>query len=254
MTGSHRLAVEKYNSGFTLVELAMVLLIVGLLLGGLVPTISSQIEQQRINETRKQLDEIKQALTGFAVANGRLPCPASSTSNGQESPMGGGNCTHFYNGFVPGATLGLVSTGSAGFFAVDAWGNNIRYAVTAWNGTSPTVNNVFTTANGMNIRGIGNLSPNLLICSTATGITTSNCGTGNINGLVSTPGVPAVIFSTGKNGGSGGTGIDEAANLNNDQSFVSHPPTAGNNEFDDIVIWLSPNILINRMVSAGRLP
>jgi hypothetical protein len=33
--------------------------------------------------------------------------------------------------------------------------------------------------------------------------------------------------------------------------FVSHNPTP---TFDDLVIWISPNVLINRMVSAGKLP
>jgi hypothetical protein len=71
-----------------------------------------------------------------------------------------------------------------------------------------------------------------------------------------------VIYSTGKNGGYGGTGADELANpnsnsANNDRVFVSHLPTvstSANGEFDDIVIWLSPNLLFGNMVAAGRLP
>ena len=49
---------------FTLIEMAIVLLIVGLLLGGLLPTLSSRVEQQRLGDVRKQLDEIEQALLG----------------------------------------------------------------------------------------------------------------------------------------------------------------------------------------------
>lgn len=238
----------KYRShGFTLVEIAVVLLIVALLLGGLVPTISGQIEQRRISETSKQLDEIQQALIGYAIINGRLPCPASTTSNGAEDPSGGGNCTHFYDGYVPAATLGLSGTDSSGF-AVDSWGNRIHYAVTSWN------SNTFTTKNGMSTAGISTLAPNLLVCSTATSITGTSCSG---NALTSSPGVPVVIFSTGKNGGQGSAGIDEAANLDGNITFVSHTPTpsgATNGEFDDIVIWISPNVLINRMVAAGTLP
>src|SRR5512140_1322115 len=63
-------------SGFTLVAIAVVLLILAVLLGGLLPTLSGQIEQRRISDTRKQLDEIQQAIIGFAISNGRLPCPA----------------------------------------------------------------------------------------------------------------------------------------------------------------------------------
>lgn len=229
----------------------MVLFIVALLLGGLLPTLSSQVDQRHVTETRKQLDEIQQALIGFAVANGRLPCPAVANATGMESPAGG-NCTSFSNGyfvgFVPAATLGLSGTDSAGY-AVDSWGNRIRYAVTSWS-SSPT-NNVFTTTGGMSTVGISSLSPTILVCSTATGITGSSCATGA--GLT-TNGVPAVIFSTGKNGASGGAGTDELANLDNNNTFVSHLPTLSPNEFDDLVIWLSPNTLINRMVAAGTLP
>jgi hypothetical protein len=71
-----------------------------------------------------------------------------------------------------------------------------------------------------------------------------------------------VIYSTGKNGGYGGSGLDEAENPNpnsndNDRVFVSHTTTsstAPNGEFDDIVIWISHSVLINRMVVAGQLP
>ena len=74
--------------------------------------------------------------------------------------------------------------------------------------------------------------------------------------ISSSPGVPVVIFSTGKNGASVSGGADEAANIDGGTSltFVSHTPTPAPNEFDDLVIWLSPNILVNRMVTAGQLP
>ncbi|MDO8263860.1 MAG: type II secretion system protein [Gallionella sp.] len=240
-------------NGFSLVEMAIVLAIVALLLGGLLPTISGQIEQQRSNETRKQLDEIQQALIGFAITSGRLPCPASSTSNGMESPVGGGNCSNFNNGFVPAATLGLTPIDSQGF-AIDSWNNRIHYAVTSWN------SNTFTTTNSMSTVGISNLLPNLLVCSIAS-TSSSSCSVAG-SALTSSPGVPVVIYSTGKNGGYGGTGTDEAENPNpnsadNDRVFVSHvpsPSTATNGEFDDLVVWISPNILLSRMVAAGKLP
>lgn len=50
---------------------------------------------------------------------------------------------------------------------------------------------------------------------------------------------------------------DEAANLNGDQVFVSRvrsDPGSAGGEFDDIVTWLSENVLYNRMVAAGQLP
>jgi prepilin-type N-terminal cleavage/methylation domain-containing protein len=252
-----------YKNGFTLIELAMVLMIVGLLLGGLLVPLSAQMEQRNYTDTRKMLDDIQQSLIGYAIINGRLPCPASSTSNGVEDPAGGGNCNHFYNGFVPAATLGLSGTDSSGY-AVDSWGNRIHYAVTSWDSGSPAVSNVFTSASGMKNVGISNFptsgTPYLQVCSTAS-TNTSSCSVAG-SALTSSPGVPAVIYSTGKNGGIGGTGTDEAENPNpnsadNDRVFVSHNPTssaAANGEFDDLVIWISPNVLINRLVAAGTLP
>lgn len=238
--------------GFTLVEMAIVLFIVALLLGGLLPTVSAQVDQRRISETSKQLEEIKEALIGYAIIHGRLPCPASAGSLGAENFDAGGDasngkCSNFYDGFVPAATLGLSGTDSSGF-AIDSWGNRLRYAITKSDGKA------FPSANGMKTTGISNLSPDLLVCSNsaASGFSSSSCGTDNA--LTSAPGVPALVFSTGKNGAYGGTVTDETANLDDNKTFVSHTPTPSPNEFDDIVIWLSPNVLINRMVTAGQLP
>jgi hypothetical protein len=71
-----------------------------------------------------------------------------------------------------------------------------------------------------------------------------------------------VIYSLGANAASGGTSADEAPNpnpnsLNNDRAFVSRvraAPGASAAEFDDLVTWLSPNILYSRLVTAGQLP
>lgn len=243
-----------HEKGFTLVEMAMVLAIVTLLLAGLVPTISGQIEQRRSAETKIQLNEIQQALIGFAIIKGRLPCPATSSSNGQENPSTGGTCTNFNDGFVPGATLGLNSLNEQGL-VLDAWDNPIRYVVTSWDNTSPAVTDVYTSADGLATVGLSSLNPNLLVCNTATGITGSACASGEA--LTADPGVPVVIFSTGKNGASGGTGADESENLDGDRFFVSHTPTAAsyaNGEFDDLTVWISNQVLLNRMVSAGKLP
>lgn len=245
------------QKGFTLVEMAMVLLIIGLLMGGLIPTLSAQMEAQRVGETRKQLEEIQLALVGYAVANGRLPCPASSTSNGEESFNTGGsaadgNCSSFYNGYLPAATLGITSVNGQSLVA-DGWGNPIRYAV--FGNTVNGIASPFTRSNGMRNATMDSIADASLIyvCASATGIG-SDCGATS-NKL--TDKIPALVFSTGKNGGYGGTGLDEAANLNGNRVFVSHTPTPGtaaNGEFDDLMLWVSPNILFNRMVAAGKLP
>ena len=259
---------KRTQTAFTLVEMAIVLALIGLILGTGLTVLSVQQEQRKIEETNALLSDARDALIGFAIANGRLPCPASSTSNGYEDPIGGGVCTHPYDGFVPAKTLALGGTDRAGYFT-DSWKNPIRYAVTTSN------SNVFTTVNGMSTSGISSLVPDLQVCSTTTGITgtppATTCASGPPSTSLASGGVPAVIYSTGANmvglpgstGGTGGTGSDEAANPNPnstttvDRLFISHAFSSANETggyFDDQVTWLSQYILFNRMVQAGKLP
>lgn len=240
-----RLKVHLKSSGFSLVEMAIVLAIVGLLLGGLIPTLSAQMESQHINETRKQMNEIKDALTGFAIVNGRLPCPSDGTaSSGSELVTGSGvaaTCT-LTKGVLPWATLGVSET--------DAWGRRFTYRVTA------------NYADGADGTGVAT-------CTTAIGVSFQLCSTATLEVRASSPGgsivaasVPAVVVSHGKNGlgaypAGGGLQIgnatgDELENADDNNTFVSHDQVQ--NGFDDLVIWLSPNTLANRMVTAGRLP
>jgi len=236
-----------HQPGFTLVEMAIVLALVGLLLGGLIPTLSSQIESQRINETRRQMNEIKDALTGFAVINGRLPCPANgSASSVNELVTGSGvsaACT-LTKGALPSTTLGTSET--------DAWGRRFTYRV------SQGVSSNF--ADGAD--GTGETS-----CAITVGVSFQLCSTANLNVKTTSGGsdvaanVPAVVVSHGKNGlgaypSGGGAQIgtatgDEGENADDDNIFVSKDYYP---DFDDLVIWLSPNILFNRMVAAGKLP
>ncbi len=255
MPASRAIALSRRQPapGFTLIEMAVALVVIALLLASLLMPLQKQVEQRKITETQKILDQAMDALTGFAAANGRLPCPASSTSNGVESPPGGGNCTNPYNGFFPAATLGIAPTDAQGYL-VDGWGlspqNRVLYAV------STTSGNAFTTSSGMKNTGMSTLSgatTNLYICSTASGITATNCGTATPLSI----GAVAVVYSLGADAATGGTGADEAANLDNDPIFVWHTPTdtnAPNGEFDDIMVWMSPNVLFSKMISAGQLP
>ena len=70
---------SNHSTGFSLVELAMVLFIVSLLIGGLMMPLSAQHEIHGRQETDKALTNIREALIGFAIVNGRLPCPAPAT-------------------------------------------------------------------------------------------------------------------------------------------------------------------------------
>jgi hypothetical protein len=99
----------------------------------------------------------------------------------------------------------------------------------------------------------------LQVCNTGTGMVnagspaTATCAA---NAAVATDAV-AVIYSVGKNAGTGGTGADENHNPNPqstiaaDRAFVNAQQAT---TFDDQLLWLSKSALFNRMVAAGRLP
>jgi prepilin-type N-terminal cleavage/methylation domain-containing protein len=263
----------KIQNGFSLIELAIVLFIVALLLGGLLVPLTAQIDQQRTKETQKSLSDLKDTLIGFAIVNGRLPCPATATSNGQESfctnsGLGAcgpvlttyqshGRCSNPYDGLVPAAVLGITPVSPQGLL-LDGWNNPVHYAVSS--ATVGTQTNAFTVINGMKTATINSLStavPLLVVCSDAAGaISTTSCGAAPTVTL--TNNAPALVFSLGKNGNAGTLGQDEKANTTvADQVFVSHEQSsggAGNEDFDDMVAWLSTGILVSRMVSAGQLP
>ena len=233
-----------------MIEVALVMIILSLAIGGALVPLNARIDQQRLFETTKILNDINDALAGFAMRNGRLPCPASITSNGIESPQGGGVCTQAYNGYVPAVSLGLGHLDAQGYI-LDAWDNRMRYAV------AKVSSSAFTTTDGMKKAGLATLQSELHVCVSATGTSASNCGTATSLTSADQNAPPAVIFSLGKNRAAGGTSADEKANLDNNAVFISHTPTpidAPAGEFDDVVIWLSPNILYGQMVNAGQLP
>jgi len=256
-------------SGFTLVELAVVMAIVGLLLGSLMYTLSAQSDQRAFEETRRRLEYAQELLEGYAIVNGRLPCPAISTSAGAESDTGGGACSTYFSGWLPAATIGFLPVDTSGF-ALDAWGGRIRYAVSGGtpvnsqtprvcrpvSDTTPPVTPHFTNRDNLKANGLDCQPSDLLVCRSATGVTASTCG-GAANQVTTQNLTVAIVFSTGKNGATGGIGIDEAANLNGDAVFVHHPatpPGAANGEFDDLMVWIPVGALYGRLVAAGVLP
>lgn len=239
------------QQGFSLVEMAIVLVILGFVLGALLLPLQAQREQAAQLQTNNTLENAKQALLGFAQQQGRLPCPA--TANGSENPLGGGACNKQL-GYLPAATLGIEPTNANGF-AVDAWNNPIMYAVAQSNvGGAATPD--FTTPNEMSNIGLTTLAPELRVCSTSLNITPAACsGAPETNYLINSAVV--VIYSIGPTGAQASGGADENANPkvpSADKVFVSHDfVTTTGNEFDHLVTWISPYVLYNAMIQAGQL-
>lgn len=265
---------------FTLVEMAVVFAIIGFLLGTAMYTLSAQMEQRSREETQRRLEQARDALIGFAIANGRLPCPANPGATGieAETTPGLGDCSFPYNGFLPAITIGFQPVDTQGF-ALDAWNNRIRYAVAQTLDASTCVGTSvlphFTNKTRMKQNGMSCL-PNtndLLLCRSSVSTpppVVGNCGPANNTVTNSNPSgsVVAVIFSPGKNlavAPNAATALaagkpDEAANLDNNAVFISHTPTpegtiaASGGEFDDMVIWIPIGTFYGRLATAGVLP
>ncbi len=71
--------------GFTLIELAIVLVIVTILIGGLAMPLTAQIQARRIAETKKTLEEAREAIIGYAMTHTTGTCACTYTSTGLET-------------------------------------------------------------------------------------------------------------------------------------------------------------------------
>lgn len=253
----------KRQAGFSLVELAIVILIMGLVLGGLAVPLSVQRDNARNQETQRQLDDVRAAVEGYVLANGHLPCPATPASDGREDAAGGA-CTR-QHGFVPATTLNLRGSRNADNLLLDPWGSPLRYSVSAADIDSDG-NWDFIAPGEMSDVTMPVLQADLVVCSTAAGATATACG-----GTTETMSdrAPMLVYSLGKDwpsfsspdqlenvgaivsGGPSGARYRVAANV----VFVSRGVSAASgSEFDDRLSWMSMHALFRRMVDAGHLP
>jgi type II secretory pathway pseudopilin PulG len=257
-----------HHAGFALLELAVALLILTLLLGGVMTPLAARSEGRARQETDKALNDIRDALIGFAIAKGRLPCPAvatipSGTSGagvearagdgcGCTSPtsdaagVGGSTCSadndaNSVAGVLPWATLGLPET--------DAWGRRYSYRINTRFGRDPVQDSFGCSVGALPLRA------GFALCSSGHIEVRASAG----GAAVVTGGVPAIAVSHGGNGlgaytpqglrvALAGASADEQENADDDASFVSSVA------IDDRVMWIPTQVLMYRMLSAGMLP
>jgi prepilin-type N-terminal cleavage/methylation domain-containing protein len=250
--------IYKTNSGFTLIEMAIVMLIIGALIGSAILPLKAQRESNNIKQARAELKTIEQAIYGYAIANARLPCPAQPGS-GLEN-LTADVCTNNSIGFVPSTTLGIGGNINCDNLIVDPWGNPYRYSVTE--SDSNAINGPdFTSPTDIVDIDVALLDPDLRVCINNTCAPASARLTNE---------AIAVIYSMGKNRNNT-AGVDEEQNggegtiasgaciagdygVGADNDYVSHLQVeAGANQFDDIMLWISENLLYAKLLSAGQL-
>jgi type II secretory pathway pseudopilin PulG len=303
----------RHSKGFTIAELAVAAAILALLLFGAMVPFSAQVDIRNVAETRRTMDSIREALLGFAQANGRLPCAADGSiaaglANAGVERFNGTSCNPvaFTSGVIPWVTLGVQET--------DAWGRRFSYRVspafadavslTTWN----TRASAYAPPAGSLAQAVST-PPSPADQSQSCDVTAAPalasfalCTLGDIAVFTRTTSqavplgtaLPAVFISHGKNGfgawqPSGirlpvaAAGTDEAANASGtptqtpvitggytNWAYYSRTPMSATSgcvdpappgpsasppcEFDDFVVMIPSNVLVARMIAAGRLP
>tara|TARA_R110002072_G_C7960630_1_gene533858 strand:- start:173 stop:919 length:747 start_codon:yes stop_codon:yes gene_type:complete len=243
------------SNGFTLIELAVVLFIVGLLLAGILTPMATSVESSRRSTLEAQYNDIEEALIGFAIVNGRLPCPDCPLGAGAAACTAGGNVINdgiedqVGTGTGDGCAVGMTTNVEGnlpwvtlGVEGDDPWGNVLAYQVDeayadidAEAGCTPaTANASFSlcTTGVIDIQDTGDA------CGTAITPVASN--------------VPVVVYSQGAQTA---TSCNELENTDGDIRFVDrdYNLTAAT-YYDDMILWISPFVLNSRMVKAEVLP
>lgn len=268
------------SRGFTLIEMAIVLVIITILIGGLAMPLSAQIQARRIAETRQTLQEAREATMGYAMSHtipnkctcsydgaGDLAsstcvlpappwCPATGIPNQSSTetyirhylpcpdtdnpPDGKENRI----GTSCAGPSGLLPWVDLGIAPQDAWGNRLHYAVISQVADASTGFSASTT-----------LPDPIVICTTHTCNKLSPDVAGN---------VVFVLVSHGPNGWGANningttlaapTGLDERENLDGNLIYISRSPTkpdAASGEFDDLAVWVSLAYLVNHICPTG---
>lgn len=264
--------------GFSLIELAIVLVIVTILIGGLAVPLSAQIEARRIAETRKIMEEAREALMGYAMTHS-CTCQYDNVGTLSQAPLGpppqstctaqcpstGPNSATFKRPYLPCPDTdgngtenrpanaeclqprGYFPWVSLGTGSQDAWGNRLWYEVT----------DPYSDAT----KGFSNASTgDIQICDA------SGCA------KTIASNIPVTLLSHGPNGWGAlningntlatPTSADELENnsalTNGNKVYISRTPSKADSalgEFDDLVTWISTPVLISRVCpSPGGCP
>jgi type II secretory pathway pseudopilin PulG len=225
----------KKQPGFTIIEITVVLVIITFMIGGLLIPFIQYYRQTRIELTQQRLEEIKEALLNFAVNNGYLPCPAEDIS-GEEADRTTTTDEHICDtyddsdGYLPWATLGVGEY-------YDGWGNPFRYRVDGYFSNS---NGIFTPiVDGEKLAGRTD-KPLKVTDRQDNPLNVFNDPSFNSN-------IVAIIFSYGQN-----ARPEQGTNTSPKNVYIQDMYVE--NQFDDILIWVSKYVLINRLAAAGRWP
>ncbi|MBY0280880.1 MAG: prepilin-type N-terminal cleavage/methylation domain-containing protein [Alphaproteobacteria bacterium] len=240
-------------SGFSLIEVAMVLCIIGILSGIGIPALNNFLKFQKIRKTEDHMEQIFQSLTSYVLVNKRLPCPSKPGVSASENGISESNClfSETFIGLVPYRTLGIPEK-----TAKDSYHNWITFAVNP-SLTDSAIKSVNASYDSD--------SPNTVFCEVEKGhidLKVTNSEKQSVLDPESSNDLIAVLLiSHGTSGGgsfkSNGdrketTSPDKTINADATPNFVDRRLSlAKENFFDDTVKWITRD---NLMALYGKQP
>lgn len=204
----------KYNSrGFTLIEIAIVMVIIGVLAGGGVSLMGMLTQRKARTETIEYLKQAQAALISFADINGRLPWADTSGDGAENAGSSSGN--------LPYQTLRLSPT--------DPYKRMLRYEFNANLATN-------LTASCSALRAGLSGGPNMV----------------DADGAAASFPIAAILVSAGTmDADSDGnvfddisTGTHQGDNRDGNPNYIRHPSV---DDFDDLVVYLGENELYGKI-------
>jgi prepilin-type N-terminal cleavage/methylation domain-containing protein len=250
-----RSTIQSSCKGFSLIELAVVLVIIALMAGSVIALVNRHLDTDSYDKTAKTLQRIEEALQREVMLSGYLPCPAAldaalssaaygvATDCNVAAPTGttdistiAGTADDIRIGAVPTRSLNLPDN-----VLMDAWNMRLTYVVVKDLAIDTTKFNAYVKPASGGI-----------IINDAAGNSTLDSTQAEL--------FPAYIILSHGNDKKGATVLSGASatgctagnmdseNCDNDDSFID---TAFNNSttivasfFDDIIVW-KPYHLIN---------
>ncbi len=262
--------ITAFSSGFTLIEMAVVLMIMGIAVVSFTPLYKLHLEHKAIETTQSNVDNVTAAISSFRAVNGRYPCPSSLTAVRGDNNYGYEDCTN-YNGVI---NPGTCDTGAAGTgICREQSERSITYLNPFVAGNPPITANPtirvgtlpFRDLNidekkiydGYNNRVVYAITENLMFDATFRGnqggIEIFNNATTPASVLTPAASAHFVVLSQGKNGNGAYTrsGVQlncpaasvESANcdttVNSRYTLTQHNSVLGATEFDDIMTYFT---------------
>lgn len=229
------------NRGFTLLEMALVMVVMALLLSGLMRPLLNNREQLMQRRDALMLADAREALLGFAARHGRLPCPATATSGGTEATTAAGCAV--YGGYLPVVELGLLGPLDGTGRLLNPWSEPLRYALSDADEDADGVAD-FAGSGAMRRVGLAQLQGSLKVLHWQGG----DCDQLQLRASH----VVALLYSPGST-----QHPSSAEQLN--QAMGTEYATGGHSQsqgcgYDDRLSWVSDSALFSVMLRARQLP